>query len=408
MYRSKGIQMNPNETNRRTRRRLDPSVLRVDPRIREGYYTDEYFNRARLILKRDNYHPHVRMQVFQKNDDICLCGIDEALGIIREALQDDFRKLDIYALFDGDIVNRGETVMHIEGDYSLFAHLETVYLGALARRSRVATNVYRTVREASHYTSKPVLFFPARFDIYQCQAGDGYAYDVALRSLDIDSYTDGYGVSTPAQGEWWGSKALGTIPHGLQAAYGGDVVLSALKFAEYLNPDIKRIVLVDYHNDSVGTTLAVADAFLERYLPGKDPRYELYGVRLDTSETVVDKSLCEEMELFAPTGVNPQLVMKVHAALLERINSYPEGSDERSFYEKIGIVCSGGFNPKKIAEFEKLSLPVVAYGVGSSLFEGRIDFTADVVGLKENDVWREVVKVGRHYRPNDRLEKVVL
>ena len=396
-----------NDSNRRSRKRLDPDVLRVEPRVREGYYSDEYFNRARKILQRDGYHPVVRMQVFQKRSDVCLCGVDEAICILRSALGDDFGRLDVFALYDGDIIDRGETAMLIEGDYSLFAHLETVYLGALSRRTRVATNVYRTMREASRHTSKPVLFFPARFDIYQCQAGDGYAYDVALRCLGIDSLTDGYGVSTPAQGDWWGSKALGTIPHSLQAAYGGDVVLSALKFAEHINPQVKRIVLVDYHNDCVRTTLEVADAFLERYLPGRDPRYELFGVRLDTSETVVDESVCGRMELFPPTGVNPQLVKNVHEALRERAARHPQGSVERRFYKRIGIVCSGGFTPEKIAEFERLRLPVSAYGIGSSMFAGSYDFTADVVSRKVDGAWRDEAKVGRRHHPNERLELVI-
>lgn len=394
------------ELNRRARKRLDPSVLRVDPRVREGYYTDEYFNRAKMILQRDNHHPIVRMQVFQKRNGVCLCGIDEAIGILKAALGDDFVKLRVFALYDGDIIENFETVMLIEGDYSLFAHLETVYLGALSRRTRVATNVYRTMREAARVTSKPVLFFPARFDIYQCQAGDGYAYDVALRALGIDSRTDGYGVSTPAQGEWWGSKALGTIPHSLQAAYGGDVVLSSLKFAEHLDPSIKRIVLVDYHNDCVTTTLEVAEAFLDRYMQSEDPRYELFGVRLDTSETLVDKSVCDKMELFAPTGVNPKLVLNVYSALREKAESFPEASTERAFYERIGIVASGGFTPEKIAEFEKLELPVSAYGVGSSMFAGQYDFTADIVGKQIDGEWRDEAKVGRRYRPNDRMELV--
>jgi nicotinate phosphoribosyltransferase len=393
-------------SNRKNRKRLDPAILRVDPRVREGYYTDEYFNRARLVLLRDNFHPEVRMQVFQKHDDVCLCGVDEAIGIIKTALAENFSKIRLRALYDGDIVNRNETVMLIEGDYSLFAHLETVYLGALGRRTRVATNVYRTLREATRLTHKPVLFFPARFDIYQCQAGDGYAYDVALRALSLDSHTEGYGVSTPAQGEWWGSKALGTIPHALQAAYGGDVVLSSLKFAEYLDPSIKRIVLVDYHNDCVRTTMEVAEAFLQHWLPSKNPRYELYGVRLDTSETLVDFSICRMMELYQPTGVNPQLVLNVHSALREKASSHPEKSAERAFYENIGIVVSGGFTPRKIAEFERLNLPVSAYGVGSSMFADRYDFTADLVGLKVNGAWTEQAKVGRCYRTNERLETV--
>ena len=63
---------------------------------------------------------------------------------------------------------------------------------------------------------------------------------------------------------------------------------------------------------------------------------------------------------------------------------------------------SGGFTVDKIREFEQLAVPVDAYGVGSSLFEGRFDFTADVVLLEG----KPCAKVGRGYRPNPRLERV--
>ncbi|HZE76505.1 MAG TPA: hypothetical protein VE091_14425 [Gemmatimonadales bacterium] len=56
----------------------------------------------------------------------------------------------------------------------------------------------------------------------------------------------------------------------------------------------------------------------------------------------------------------------------------------------------------KIRDFEHRQVPVDAYGVGSSLFEGRYDFTADVVLLDG----RPCAKVGREYRPNPRLERV--
>jgi nicotinate phosphoribosyltransferase len=62
----------------------------------------------------------------------------------------------------------------------------------------------------------------------------------------------------------------------------------------------------------------------------------------------------------------------------------------------------GGFNVEKILEFERDGVPVDAYGVGSSLFAGRFDFTADVV-LKDG---KPRSKVGREFRPNPRLEKV--
>ncbi len=408
--------------------RLNQKILRIDPRIKKGYYSDTYFNRTKDILEKDEYYPTLKMQVFQRNNDTCLCGIDEAIGIIRESLGDKFDQLKIMALHDGDIVNAWETVMTIEGNYALFAHLETVYLGALARGTKVATNVYRCVKEAR---GKPILFFPARFDTYLVQAKDGYSYNIGRGA------TKGGGVSTDAQGEWWGSKGLGTIPHALIAAYDGNTVRAALKFAEHTDPEVKRIVLVDYNNDCVNTTLAVADAFFTRYLKTKDKRYELFAVRLDTSGTMVDSSVRKDMDMneylgsFKPTGVNPQLVRNVAYALkarvsgngalwmnpcnenklmLEMLSIMPDTDTyalARNFFFNIGIVVSGGFTPKKIKEFESLNLPVAAYGVGSSLFSGNFDFTADIVQKLVNGKWVHNAKKGRKYNENPRLTQVV-
>lgn len=384
--------------------RLNPKIFKIDQRIKDGYYSDAYFNRTKDILEADNHHPILKMQIFQRNDDVCLCGIDEAIAIIKESLGERFEDLKIMALHDGDIIDAWETIMTIEGDYSFFAQLETVYLGALARGTKVATNIYRCVKETN---GKPVLFFPARFDSYLVQAKDGYSYKIGRGVIKTG------GISTDAQGEWWGCKGLGTIPHALIAAYNGDTVKAALKFAEIASKEIKRIVLVDFDNDCVKTTLDVAESMLNKYKETNDNRYKLFAVRLDTSGTMVDKSVREDMDeneylgSFKPTGVNPQLVWNVAKALGDKAVQYGEGSIEKKYYNEIGIVVSGGFNPKKIKEFERLKLPISAYGVGSSLFDGNFDFTADIVQRYENGAWIHNVKKGRKFNYNSRLEKVL-
>jgi nicotinate phosphoribosyltransferase len=169
---------------------------------------------------------------------------------------------------------------------------------------------------------------------------------------------------------------------------------------------VKRIALVDYENDCVGTTLDVADSMLEKYLSTGDERYVLFGVRLDTSGSMVDESVKGMMGQFKPTGVTEELVMNVYEALQEKGNEFPEGSKEREFYQNVGIIVSGGFNPEKIKRFEDKGMPVVAYGVGSSMFKGSFDFTADIVSVSEDGEWKDNAKVGRQYKPNPRLEVV--
>jgi nicotinate phosphoribosyltransferase len=354
-----------------TKRRLPPEIFELPvEKMREGYYTDAYFNHARSTLLADGRRPRVLMQVFQKKD-AWLGGMDEAIAILKLASHD-WDALTVHALHDGDRVEPYETVLTIEGDYTLFAHLETLYLGTLSRRTLITSNVIRVLQAAK---PKEVIFMPARHDHWRIQTGDGYAAYVAGRVCGAE-----IGVTTDEQASWWGGTGIGTVPHALIAAYGGDTVLASRKFADWAPPGLNVTVLVDFENHSVRTALEVAGALGDK----------LWGVRLDTSETMADRSLWDEMGDFKPTGVNERLVRKVRAAL-----------DEAGF-PAVRIVASGGFTVEKIEEFERNEVPVDAYGVGSSLIRGSNDFTADVVMTDG----KPSAKVGRRPRPSARLELV--
>jgi len=385
--------------------------------LRRGYRSDVYFWREKITLERHNLHPEVTMQVFQKKEAV-LCGVDEAVAVLKiasgrytdyskayklfdrlielkerarrqflnnhkayllaieekmevasqlDALwESGFDRLKVEALHDGDRISPWETVMHITGDASLFAHLETVYLGILARRTKIASNV-RGVVEAAN--GKIVLYFPARFDHWAVQGGDGYAAHIGGAT----------GVSTDAQAHWWGAKASGTVPHALIAAVGGDTVKAIRLFGETY-PEVALVALVDFDNDCVGTALKCCEALGD----------SLWGVRLDTANTLVDKSIIPVMQNFNPTGVTPKLVEMTRRIL------------DKHGFGHVKIIVSGGFNPGRIAEFEKLQVPVDAYGVGSYLMQGVNAFTADVVLRKG----KPCAKVGRKYNPNPRLKPV--
>ena len=358
--------MCPYYSRRVTRDRLPPETFDLPvEKIRSGYYSDAYFNFARQALLADQRHPRTLMQVFQKNEAI-LGGMDEAIAVLK-LCSHDWDGLEVRALYDGDSIAPWETVLTIEGDYTLFAHLETVYLGVLARRTLVSTNVRRVVEAAA---PKPILFFPARHDHWLVQTGDGYAAHIA----------GAIGASTDAQSSWWGGRGIGTVPHALIAAYDGDTVAAAKRFAEWAPDDMNVVVLVDFENDSVHTALEVARAL--------GPK--LWGVRLDTSERLVDRSLWGQMGDFDPRGVNERLVRKVRGCL------------DAEGFDAVKIVVSGGFTAEKIRAFERAGVPADVYGVGSSLLRGSNDFTADVVCVNG----KPAAKVGRAQRPNPRLEIV--
>lgn len=378
-------------------RAFPASLFQFDPRMAEGWYTDRYFVRTANTIAFDRRDPVVRMQVFAKQQGI-IAGVYEVIRMLQTQLARHpytgeaypLRDVAIESLIDGDPIAPRETALLITGPYIAFAHLETDYLGVLARRSLVATNVRRVMEAAS---GKPVIFMGARHDDWRVQTPDGYAARVGGAGS----------VSSDAGGAWWGASGVGTMPHAMIAAFGGDVVAATLAFTRYCQahePEVKIVSLVDYHNDVVGDALAVARAMHAAFGPGS-----LAGVRVDTSERLVDAALADAAEARGReglTGVNPALVRCLRTAL-----------DDAGFPE-VGIIVSGGFTPAKIRRFEQERVPVTGYGIGSSLLghndgdhDGLLndfDFTADIVTVDG----RPESKVGRGYAPNPRLIRVDL
>jgi len=428
--------------------RLRAEVFRLPiEKIRAGYKSDIYFARTKLILERDQRRDRVTMQVFQKYPNAVVVGTDQTLALLHvgagayrdraraESLFERYlaaerrlytswlalpritwgeyepvarevfeishelaalwepawRDLTVTSLYDGETAAPREPVMHIEGEYASFAHLETLYLGALSEGTRVATNTRDVVAAAN---GKPVIMFGARHQGHEAQAGSGYA-----------AYVGGaVGVSTDEQGEWWGSTGLGTVPHALIAVYGGDTTVATLKFDEHINRatdalghltakgtaegHVNVTSLVDFRNDVVNTSLGVAHALGQR----------LWGVRVDTSETLIDKSVLREIAENDgqardgdARGVTPRLIFMLRKAL------------DDAGYGHVRIVASGGFDAKKIRRFEELAVPVDVYGVGSALVSGTgFDHTADIVRVSG----KLMAKTGRRYEKSDRLHPV--
>jgi nicotinate phosphoribosyltransferase len=308
-------------------------------------------------------------------------------------------------------------VLRVRGCYRDFALLETPILGYLTRMSRVATNTFEALKAAN---GKPLLFFPARFDLPEVQAADGYAYWVAVQRYNAEFGTQVTPfVSTDAQGAWWGGRGVGTIPHALIAAFMGDTAEATTVFARHIPVETPRIALVDFNNDCVGDSLRSAFAFWQEYrrafVAGDrdgQRRWTLNGVRLDTSPSVRDVSLPEG----EPGGVTPALVRLVREAIDQAWRGWgvPQELEEvaQAFCAGIRIVVTGGFNRDRIAQFEAAGAPVNTYGVGSSLFrndkETNTDFTMDVVRVQVDGEWREMAKVGRRANTNPDLQPVDL
>ncbi len=443
--------------------RLTNSTFKLDvERMRQGWYSDKYFvNIAQTlqVLAANKYRfagtsptlakqgidlttlatgdIEVEMQFFTRREPKALvAGVDKALSMLRHStgyFGDDgtfvetWQQLRVEAVQDGIMVyyngdpRQVRPIIRVRGRYRDFALLETPMLGALARASRISTNVYNTLEAAR---GKPVLFFPARFDAHEVQAADGYAYDIAVRRFNQDYHQQvGSFVSTDAQGDWWGGLGGGTVAHSAIACFLGDTVEAMLAFAAVRPPDVPRVALVDFNNDAVGISLAVLRAMFERYQLACEAgqldlaeKYKLFGVRLDTSSNLRDISVPPLGDKRLDNGVNPRLCWTVRQALdsaWERWALSPAWHERAEAYcRNVKIVVSGGFSPDKIRRFEELNVPVDIYGVGSSLMSNEdalgtnTDFTADVVRVKIDGNWVDMAKAGRVSANNQELELV--
>lgn len=440
-------------------KRLTNETFKLDiERMRKGWYSDKYFeniNRMLTVLAAEGYiyrggYPNlpegisptdiavgdieVEMQWFTRRvGQTVIVGVDKALAMLKhctgyfegERFVDTSDRLEVWAVHDGCVVESDgnplyiQPVLKVRGRYRDFALLETPTLGIFTRSSRVATNVYETLVAAR---GKPVLFFPARFDLHEAQAADGYAYSIAVQRFNQDHFQDiGPFISTDAQGDWWGGAGGGTIAHAAIASFLGDTAEAMMAFARVLPVNVPRIALVDFNNDSVRDSLRTLDAMFTEYRKLMDAgqkeeaeKYRLYGVRLDTSGSLRDVSVPPLGEPSLDLGVTPRLVFNVRQALdsaWERW-SLPKSWQEaaKEYCRNVKIVVSGGFQPEKIRKFEKLGVPVDIYAVGSYLFNNNgatvTDFTADVVRVKIRGEWVDMAKVGRRPRENPNLERV--
>jgi len=440
-------------------KRLDNSTFKLDiERMRKGWYTDKYFTNITIMLEKlansnqsfqgstfripqhlqseiiNNGDIEVEMQWFtRRQGHTIVVGVDKALSMLRhcsgywegDQFIDTSDKLKVWAIQDGcKVFSDGDPlnvkpVIRVQGRYRDFAILETPTLGILTRASRVATNVYQTLIASK---GKPVLFFPARFDLHEVQAADGYAYNIAVKRFNYDfaNQIDTF-VSTDAQGDWWGGSGGGTVAHAAIASFLGDTGEAMLNFARLLPASIPRIALVDFNNDCVSDSLRVCKLMFMNYIneltngnEEEAKKFILYGVRLDTSGSLMDKSIRPIGDPTLDLGVNPRLVFNVREVLDADWQSWDISEElkpmAKKYCENVKIVVSGGFNPDKISRFEKLQVPADIYAVGSYLFDNHgptvTDYTADVVRVKINGEWIDMAKVGRKQLDNPDLERV--
>ncbi len=374
----------------------------------------------------DTGNIYTELQFFTRREPFSIvAGIAPALAILRNAAGY-YRKngqfvrrgstLSIKSLRDGMRVTPWETVMHVRGRYRDYGALETPVLGMLSRCSRIATNVYLSLKAAR---GKPVFFFPARFDLPETQRADGYAYKVAVDAFNVGRRRKVTPlVSTDAQGAWWNGTGGGTVSHSYLLCFLKDTAEAMLQFARTLPSETNRIALVDVNGDCIYDSVAVIRAMFERYMSLVDEgrneeaqKYVLYGVRPDTPAGVLDKCISPREARPEDYGVSPKFVRRLRNALDEAYTTMTVPRRwtvrARKYCRAVKIIVSGGFNADRVAQFEREKTPVDAYGIGSYFLRGENnDFTADISAVKLNGVWTPISKYSRKRRPNRRLRTV--
>ncbi len=429
--------------NRFGRLGTDPvRVPGVAPRdLRAGFYSDAYFLNASRILRLSTrarelfngeplalrersrdlapFRPgdaEVEMQVFaRRRPRFVAAGLPFSLGVLRDGARRPAR-LVVRAVPEGTLTRPLRPVLSVRGRYREFAHLETPLLGVLTRCSRVATNVFESLLASR---GKPILFFPARFDLPACQPFDGYAYRVGIAAYERETGRRvAAHVSTDAQGALWKERGSGTVPHAFVLCYLGDTAEALLAFCRHAPASVKRVALVDTTNDCVGESVRTARRIFDEHLRllragwvAQAERFVLHAVRADTSPDLRDRSVPPSRDRRVGRGVTPALVFRIRAAL----DGVPAGLGlagrwrriAERYFRGVRIVVTGGFDAGKIRFFERYRTPVDVYGVGSHFLRGEPnDYTADVVRVRIGKRFCVAAKTGRGPRPNPDLRQV--
>ncbi|AZG68634.1 nicotinate phosphoribosyltransferase [Mycoplasma struthionis] len=321
-------------------------------------YISIYFFKTQKIAQKYRKNDIVTLQFFQRHNDVKLCGINEALDLLKK--HTDTTKYKIRYMPEGSIINNREVVLELEGPYYEFGIWEGIIDGILARQTSIATNAYQIIKAAK---GKKVISMADRADRYINQEKDAYA--ITLGGIENHS--------TALAANYDKSKMFGSMPHALIQMFGGDLVEACKAYHETF-PEDDLFALVDFHNDVISDSLACLKEF------GKT----LKGVRIDTSKAMIDKMFTEGEAEF---GVTSTQVKRLREAL------------DANGGEHVKITVSSGFNAQKIADFEAENTPVDSYGVGATLLKVWVNFSADATKL--NNV--NIAKAGRGYLKNPKL-----
>jgi nicotinate phosphoribosyltransferase len=334
-------------------RKIKPTKFEPSEAVLSGETADIYFVRAVDILRHEGINPVATMEVFANRAGI-LCGMEEVKALLSRILPEKNR--EVWALSEGDTMAAKEVVLRITAPYQSYGVYETAIDGILAPCSGWATAAGECVEAAKGI---PIISFGARH-VHPSVAG----------VMEYSAIVGGcVSCSSIVGAKLAGVEPRGSMPHALILIM-GDTVKATAAFDKYMPPDVPRISLVDTFKDEVEESLRVAKALGDK----------LNSVRLDTPNE--------------RGWVTPELAKEVRANL------------DLAGFKKVGILVSGGADPKRIAYLVDHGAPIDAFGVGSYISGAKpIDFTADLHEVEG----KPIAKRGRipGITPNPRLKRIM-
>ncbi len=356
---------------------------------------DEYFNRSyETVAGTPREQMPVAYAVFCREPGV-MAGVKDVADFLNNQCAG---PLTVRALPDGERFEPRQIVMTIEGPFGQLVTMETAYLGLLSL-SAAAANMADIVAAAGDAT---VIDMAARH--YPPELIEAIALAAAIGGAVGTSSPSGHSVVHERFGTGDGYIQIGnqprrsfnlygTIPHSLNAVYGGSSIESAAAYLEK-HPDVPLTVLIDFE----GREKEVCAEAVRRF------GYQLAAVRLDTPGNRIFQGGHEK--------VPPALEMRVlsqardRAAAMDALRRYGAGPGVtieaayaiRDLLDTMGakstkIVLSSGFNLDKVRAFRAASAPMDYIGTGSWVKFST--FTSDIIRVFEDGQWVDRCKAAR-------------
>ena len=359
--------------------------------------TDRYFLRTKAVVEAHG-DSRVTYAIFMRRPVLSAPAL--ALAWLDSMMTARGLTVDIDLCYaEGVWVGAGQPLCYISGSLAGLVDLETVFLQRIGAASVAAYNARAMCNSLPH-----VAFLA--MDARHCAGTDMaemMAYGASVGSRAAQAKSNGkvigfIGSSTDHTAPFFGEdKGRGTMPHAL-IGYAGDTVTAAKLFHATF-PDEPLTVLVDYFGREVSDSLAVARAFADlaktghlsvrldthggRYIEGLDVQQSYAVLERHQPDALHAYRTDNELKHLIGTGVSAAAAWHVREQL------------DAAGFDKVKLVCSGGFCPNKCHVFALADAPVDVIGSGSYLPDkwSETYATADIVAYDGNPR----VKQGREF-----------